>query len=178
MKDIGKKVIIIGSPGSGKSTFSRRLSELTGIPVIHLDKEFWNYGWVETPKEEWAKRHENFISGDQWIIDGNYGGTMDIRIKNADTIICFQLSRGVCILRYLKRVITNLNKIRSDMPEGCPEHLDFKFLKYIWNFNKASGKRNIERLEENKYKHIIIFKRKNDADKYIKALGLHMNGDK
>ena len=170
MNNIGKRIVVIGSPGSGKSTFSRKLSEITGIPLIHLDKEFWNYGWVETPKEEWIKKQENLISGDKWIIDGNYGSTLDIRIEKADTIISFQLSRTMCILSYFKRLITNINKIRPDMPEGCLEKLDFEFMKYIWNFPKISGKRNLEILAGSRDKHIIIFKKRSEANKYIKQL--------
>lgn len=111
MSSIGKRIMVIGSPGSGKSTFSKKLTEKTGIPLIHLDKEYWKYGWVETPREEWIKKQEDLFCGEKWIADGNYGGTMDLRIEKADTIICFKLSRYVCIMRYLKRIITNLNKL-------------------------------------------------------------------
>jgi adenylate kinase family enzyme len=176
MNSIGKRIIVIGSPGSGKSTFSGKLARITGIPLIHLDKEFWNYGWVETPKEEWVRKQENIILDGEWIIDGNYGGTLDRRIEKADTIICFQLNRVICILRYFKRVIVNLNKVRPDMPEGCPEHFDFKFMKYIWNFPKTSGRRNIERLQKSRNKHIIIFKKRNDASKYIRSVLYAING--
>lgn len=170
MNNIGKRIIVIGSPGSGKSTFSTKLAEITGISLIHLDKEFWNYGWVETPREEWIKKQESLISRDEWIIDGNYGGTLDMRIEKADTVICFKLSRVVCILRYFKRVITNIDKIRPDMPEGCPEHFDFQFMKYIWNFPKTSGGRNFEMIQRSTYKHIIVFKKKTEVNKYIYEL--------
>lgn len=170
MNNLGKRIIVIGSPGSGKSTFSRKLAEITGIPLIHLDKEFWNYGWVETPRDEWIKKQESLILEDAWIVDGNYGGTMDIRVKKADTVICFQLNRMVCILSYLKRVITNINKIRPDMPEGCPEKFDFKFMKYIWNFPKTSGRKNFERLERSSDKNIIIFKKRSQANMYLREI--------
>ncbi|MDP4088606.1 MAG: DNA topology modulation protein [Bacillota bacterium] len=170
MNNIGKRIMIIGSPGSGKSTFSRKLAEITQIPLIHLDKEYWNYGWVETPKEEWVKKQEMLITGNEWIADGNYGGTMDMRIERADTIISFELGRVRCLMSYFKRVITNLNRIRPDMPEGCPEKLDFQFVKYIWHFPKASGRRNLERLERNKDKQIIVFKKRSEANKFIKEL--------
>lgn len=170
MNIIGKRIIIIGSPGSGKSTFSRKLAEITGIPLIHLDKEYWSSGWVETPNDEWARKHENLLLGEEWIIDGNYGSTMDKRIDRADTIICFELSRVTCVLRYFKRVFTNINRIRPDMSEGCPEHFDFEFMKYIWNFPKTKGKRNFKKLQGHKDKHIIVFKKRNDANKYIHYL--------
>lgn len=156
MNNIGKRIIVIGSPGSGKSTFSRKLAIISSIPLIHLDKEFWNSGWVETSREEWIEKQSKLISKDRWIVDGNYGGTMDMRIERADTIISFELNRMVCILSYFKRVITNMNKIRPDMPEGCPESFDFQFMKYIWNFNKNSGRRNQIRLKVIRDKQAFI----------------------
>lgn len=167
MNNIGKRIMVIGSPGSGKSTFSRKLSEITGIPLIHLDKEFWNDGWVETPKDQWLEIQKSLIEDDEWIIDGNYGGTIDIRLEKADTVICFELSRLVCLFSYFKRVITNLNRARPDMPEGCNEKLDFEFMKYIWEFPKKSGKRNKDRIEGNRNKQIIIFKNRRESNKYI-----------
>lgn len=164
---MGRRIMVIGSPGSGKSTFSRKLAEVTGIPLIHLDKEFWNDGWVETPKEQWRKKQIDLISGDEWIVDGNYGGTIDVRLGKADTIICFKLSRVVCLFSYFKRVVTNFNKIRSDMPEGCYEKVDFEFMKYIWNFPKMSGQRNLNRIQQIKDKQIVIFNSRREANEYI-----------
>ena len=167
MNNIGRRIMIIGSPGSGKSTFAKELSKITQLPLIHLDKEFWKDGWIETPRQEWVEKQKQLILGDEWIIDGNYGGTMDIRLEKADTIICFKLSRRVCLLSYYKRVITNIGKVRSDMPEGCHEKFDFEFMKYIWNFPKASGKTNIDVLEKNKDKQIIIFKSRKESQQFL-----------
>ena len=167
MTNIGRRIMVVGSPGSGKSTFSRKLTEITGLPLIHLDKEFWNNGWIETPGEEWIKKQKRLISGYEWIVDGNYGGTMDIRLEKADTVICFKLSRAVCLQSYFKRVITNIGKVRPDMPEGCPEKFDFQFMKYIWNFPKKSGQANINRLQKSKVKFIIVFKKRREANRFI-----------
>ena len=159
--------MIIGSPGSGKSTFAGKLSQVTKLPLIHLDKEFWKDGWIETPRQEWIKKQKQLILGDEWIIDGNYGGTMDIRLEKADTIICFKLSRIVCLLSYYKRVITNMGKVRPDMPEGCPEKFDYEFMKYIWNFPKGYGKTNIDVIEKNKDKQIIVFKSRKESQQFL-----------
>ena len=75
-----KRVLVIGSSGAGKSTFSIRLSRETGLELIHLDRLFWNRGWVETPKDRWQEKVENILEGDEWIIDGNYSGTMEMRL--------------------------------------------------------------------------------------------------
>lgn len=167
MNNIGKRIMVIGSPGSGKSTFSIKLSRIIARPLIHLDKEYWNNGWIETPRKEWIEKQRCLISGDEWIVDGNYGGTMDIRLEKADTVICFELSRIVCLMSYFKRVITNINKVRPDMPEGCPEKFDFEFMKYIWNFKGASSQININRIEKSKDKQIIVFKNRRAAKQYI-----------
>ena len=159
--------MVIGSPGSGKSTFSRKLAAITGLPLIHLDKEFWRNGWSETPREEWVNKQKYLISGDEWIVDGNYGGTMDIRLKKADTVICFKLSREVCLLSYIKRVITNVHKVRPDMPEGCPEKFDTEFMKYIWSFPEKSGQENIGKIKKSRDKQIILFKNRRQANHYI-----------
>ena len=82
-----RKIIIIGSGGSGKSTLARKLGEMTRIPVFHLDALYWKPGWVPTPREEWNARVKALVNQDQWIIDGNYGGTLNIRMTEADTII-------------------------------------------------------------------------------------------
>lgn len=174
MKDmrekIGERIIVIGSPGSGKSTFARQLAEITGIKLIHLDKEFWQAGWVETPEEIWRKRQEALMFGDQWIIDGNYNETMDIRLAKADTVIFFDLSRVVCVFSYLKRVITNLGKVRPDMPAGCIEKIEMAFIQYIWNFPKTHRPKIISKLESCQDKQIIIFKRRSEAKFFLKSL--------
>ncbi|WP_461205805.1 DNA topology modulation protein [Clostridium sp. DL1XJH146] len=170
MKNIGKRIVVIGSPGSGKSTFARKLAEIIEIPLVHLDKEYWNAGWVETPRDEWIKKQKNMISAEEWIIDGNYSSTLSMRIEKADTIICFRINRVKCIQGYFKRLITNINKKRPDMAEGCPEKFDFEFMKYIWDFPKKSGKKNIEILEKNKDKQLIIFRSRGEANKFLKEL--------
>lgn len=167
MNNIGKRIMVIGSPGSGKSTFSIKLAEITALPLIHLDKEFWNNGWIETPREAWVKQQKSLIEGVKWIVDGNYGGTMEIRLEKADTVICFKLSRRVCLMSYFKRVITNIGKVRPDMPDGCPEKFDFEFMKYIWNFPKTSGQANINRIEKIKDIKIIVFENRRQAKQFI-----------
>ena len=82
---IGQRILIIGSGGAGKSTLARRLGELTGIPVIHLDAHYWLPGWVVTPKEEWAGKVDALLQGDRWIMDGNFGSTLKQRLVTAQS---------------------------------------------------------------------------------------------
>ncbi len=139
-----KRVLVIGSGGAGKSTFSRRLSELTGIEVIHLDKLHWRVGWIEPPKDEWRNTVEDNLKKESWIMDGNFGGTIDLRLAACDTAILLDLPRTICLYRVLKRRLKYRGTNRPDMSEGCHEKIDYKFLKWIWDYPK----KNYPRVEE------------------------------
>lgn len=133
-------------------------------------KEYWQSGWIETLKDEWVKKQDELTSGSEWIIDGNYGSTMEIRLLKADTVIFFDLKRLVCTIGYIIRVFKNKGKSRPDMPEGCPEKIDIEFIKYIWNFPKVSRKRIISRLIDCSDKKVIVFKKRIEAKKFIENL--------
>lgn len=111
------RIIVIGCGGAGKSTFSRKLSSKLDIPVYHLDKLFWNKGWVETPQEQFDSKIEKIVSKDKWIIDGNYIRTMDIRAKSADTIIFINMPTYLCLYRIFKRRLMYRGKSRPDMAD-------------------------------------------------------------
>jgi adenylate kinase family enzyme len=143
-----KRIAIIGSPGAGKSTFARRLGEITGIEVFHLDRLFWKPGWVATPRSDWIALQQRLVQNESWIIDGNYGATMDIRIQAADTVIFLDFPRRVCLWRVAKRVYRYRGQTRPDMAEGCPEKIDLEFFRYIWGFRKREQEKILQRLEE------------------------------
>lgn len=113
------KIAVIGSGGSGKSTFSRKLGNILNLPVYHLDTMYWNPGWIETPKDKWESVVRELADNDQWIIDGNYRSTMDIRLNSADTIIFLNMSTLLCTYRIIKRRFMFKGKKRPDMTEGC-----------------------------------------------------------
>jgi len=93
------KIAVIGSPGAGKSTLARQLGQVLGSEVFHLDAFYWKPGWVETPKEEWVEIQKKLVTKDSWIIDGNYGSTIEIRLQAAEVIIFLDLPRSVCLWR-------------------------------------------------------------------------------
>ena len=129
-----RRVAIIGSGGAGKSTLARKLGEITGLPVIHLDREYWGPGWTETPTPEWKVRVEHLVKGDEWIIDGNFGGTMEIRLAAADTVVFLDFPRVLCKYRAIKRAVAYRNRTRPDMGPGCREKFDLEFLRWVWQF--------------------------------------------
>lgn len=128
-----KKILIVGRPGSGKTTLAVKLANKLNLPLVHLDKIFWKPGWVEVDRTEFDTRLLAELEKDSWIIDGNYGRTIPLRLKYADTVICFEYPKILCIWRVLKRVTKNFGKSRPDMGENCPEKFDLEFLKFVWN---------------------------------------------
>ncbi len=151
-----KKILVIGSGGAGKSTFSRRLGELTGIEVFHLDKLHWKPNWVEPPKDEWQRIIENLIEKDEWILDGNFGGTIERRLEKCDTAILLDLPRTVCLYRVLKRRLKFHGTNRPDMTVGCNEKIDLEFLGWIWNYPKMNKPRIEEKLKRIESKKMVI----------------------
>ena len=141
-----KKVLVIGSSGAGKSVFSRRLGEITGLPVVHLDRHHWRPGWIEPPKEVWREQVVELLKRDEWIMDGNFGGTMELRLASCDTVIFLDFPRHLCTWRVIKRVITYRGDTRPDLADECPEQFDFAFLKWVWNFPKRSRPVVLERV--------------------------------
>lgn len=129
-----KRVLVIGSGGAGKSTFAIQLAQHTGLPLIHLDAEFWKSGWVETPKDEWEAKVEKLVSQERWIMDGNFGGTMERRIAACDTLIFLDTSRWVCLWRVITRRVRHHGRARPEMTPGCHEKLDGSFLWWVLSY--------------------------------------------
>ena len=153
-----ERIVIIGCGGAGKSTLARQLGEMTGLPVVHLDKLFWHSGWVESTKEEIDEKILRELQKERWIIDGNYMRTMPMRMARCDTVIFLDFSRIACLMGVAKRIITTYGTVRPDMAEGCPERFDLEFLKWVWNFNKSKRENIYRMLNESEGVETIVLK--------------------
>lgn len=163
-----KRIVTIGSGGAGKSTFARQLSEKLNIEVYHLDAILWKPNWVGTPRDEQKRIQYELVEKESWIIDGNYGGTLDIRLNTADTIILLDIHRVICLYRAIKRTFQYRNKTRPDMAEGCEERFDLEFLKWIWKFPKTRRTSILEMLEEiSEEKNVIILSSPKEVKRFI-----------
>jgi len=162
-----KRVVVIGSGGSGKSTFARRLGKATGLGVIHLDSVFWRPNWQRTPKDEWEGKVRDLVKRDAWIMDGNFGGTRAIRLNACDTVILLDLPRPVCMYRVIKRAIVYRGRNRPDMAEGCNEKIDLEFLNWVWNFPKRGRSRILDDLRGLSGKSVYILKSKRQAESFL-----------
>ena len=163
-----KKVIVIGCPGSGKSTFSRALHQITGLPLFHLDMLNWNADKTTVDKAVFRKRLLNTIQKSEWIIDGNYGSTMELRLSACDTVIFLDYPLEVCLNGARER----RGKARTDMPwvENEDDEEDAEFIAFIKNYNSQSRPTVMALLDQYSHKNIYIFKSRNEADEYLKSL--------
>lgn len=160
-----KKVIIIGCPGSGKSTFARRLNSITNLPLFYLDMMFWNKDKTTVSKEMFLHRLENAMSNSEWIIDGNYMSSMEMRIKECDTVFFLDYPTEVCIEGIEKRKGT----VRSDMP-WVENDADDEFIDFVRSFNLKTRFEVICLLEKYSEKNIIVFRSRQESEEYLSLL--------
>ena len=115
---IGRRVLVIGMAGSGKSTFSRALSARTGLPVVHLDLHYWKPGWVKPSESDWREKQRTLLAGDAWIADGNYYETADIPLERADTVVLLDMPWWLSAWRAFVR---GIRRPDGELPAGCAD---------------------------------------------------------
>jgi adenylate kinase family enzyme len=111
---VGRRVVVTGLAGSGKSTLSIALAAKTGLPLIHLDLHFWKPCWVAPSEAEWRDKQRDILAGDAWVADGNYGETLDLRLELADTVVVLDTPWWRCSGRALLRGL----RMPGELPEG------------------------------------------------------------
>ena len=131
-----RRIAVIGSSGSGKSTLSRTLGTLSGLPIVHLDKEYWQPGWTEPDRDGWSARLADLTARPEWIIDGQYGSSLLPRLQRADLAIFLDLPTRVCLWRIARRTIGTYGRVRPDMGAGCPERINLEFLHFVATFRR------------------------------------------
>lgn len=130
-----QRIMIIGGPGSGKSTVARRLGAATGLPVVHIDPMFWAPGWVQRSVDETYAMIEQAVRGPAWIFEGNNTPTLAMRAERADLILFLDLPRRLRMWRLVKRTLRYLGRTRPDMAPGCPERFDIAFFRFAWAYD-------------------------------------------
>lgn len=133
-----KRVIILGLPGSGKTTFALKLAQKLNIPLHHLDRHFFLANWVERPKEDFLSIHQSLLDTPDWILDGNAIHSLPIRYPHADLILYFRFNRLLCLFRLIKRLFTSRSHVQ-DRAHGCREVLTWKLIRYMWTLNARIG---------------------------------------
>ena len=161
-----KKVIVIGCPGSGKTTFAEKLNKSTTLPLYYLDAIWHKSDRTHIPRENFDERIKEIFGTSEWIIDGNYKRTIEMRLKECDTVFLFDLPTEVCI----QGAVDRIGKERYDMP-WIEKELDDEFRQFIENFSEDTLPYIYALLEKyGKEKEIIIFKSREEADRFIEGL--------
>lgn len=143
-----ERVLIIGSNGAGKSTFSYALAEKSGLPLIHIDQLYWRNNWEVTPREEFNKLVTEQAQKPRWIIEGNNIRSLGERLKYADTVFWFEFPPALCVWNVIKRLAKYCGTVRPDMPDQCVCRFDARFLRDVWGFNKKNHTRISEMLNK------------------------------
>ena len=160
-----KKIIVIGCPGSGKSTFSKELHKKIDIPLFHLDMMYWNEDKTTVDKEIFLEQLNNMLQKEAWIIDGNYSSTMELRLQACDTVFFLDYPLSWC----LDGIKSRKGKPRTDLPWIEAED-DAEFLEFIKNYNSVSRPTVLKLLEKYSSKNIFIFRERNEAAEFLDKL--------
>ncbi len=160
------KAIVIGCPGAGKSTFSRNLKDKTGLPLYHLDMLWHKPDKTTISRDAFDARLKTIVSGDKWIIDGNYGRTLEMRFASCDTVFLLDLPVDECLTATASRI----GKPREDFPWTETE-FDEEFRQWILDFPKNEMPAVYELIAKYKQeKTIYIFHTRNDIENYLSLI--------
>jgi adenylate kinase family enzyme len=129
------RILVIGCSGGGKTTLSLKICGRFSLPFVSMDRDFfWLPGWVQRSKTEERALIAAKVAEDRWLMDGTGPSTFDLRLPRADAVIWVRLPRMICIWGVIKRTIRSYGRERLEMARGCPERLDWEFMRYVWNF--------------------------------------------
>lgn len=166
-----KKVLVLGPSGGGKSTFSRKLGELLSLPIVHLDSHYWQENWTPTEREVWREKCRKMADEPEWVMDGNYRSSIDIRLPKADTVIFLDTPTLKSFFRVFKRLMEFRGRVRPELKKGCREKMDWDFFKWILFFNRKNRPEILDLLKsvENDI-DVHILKTEKERDDFLEMM--------
>lgn len=168
-----QRVLVLGSSGSGKSTFAIRLAGITGLPMISIDAVYWQPGWTGPDLATFSQQMTELAQSERWIMDGNYQshGAGELRRSRADTVFWFDLPRHVCMTGILTRIARSYGRVRPEMAPGCPERFDAEFFRYVWTYRAKQRPKLLAYLDDLcSDQSFVTFSRRTEANDYLAAL--------
>ena len=161
-----QRIMVIGCPGSGKSTFAKELAKITSIELIHLDMLYWNKDKTTVDDKTFNERLHLAVNKPCWIIDGNFSSTIEIRLNLCDTVIFLDYPTEVCV----NGVLSRLGKVRGDIPWVEGPEPDEQFMNYVKGFNLNKRPQIVELLKKYSHKKVIVFTGREQASAWLLSL--------
>lgn len=168
-----RRIAVIGCSGAGKSTLAQAIAAATGLPVVHLDQEYWLPCWVEPDRDAWQARLAEIAARPVWVIDGQYGASLTERLRRADLAIFLDLPTRVCLWRIVKRWFHLRGRVRPDMGDGCPEKIDAEFIHWVATFRRLQRPNVVTAINDSGVRTIWLRTRREQA---AFANALHTSG--
>ena len=162
---IGHRILILGCPGSGKSTFARALAAKTGLPLVHLDNVWWRADGTHIPREEFDRALDEILQGEKWIMDGDYSRTYEVRVRAADTVIFLDYPEEVCMAGIIARV----GQKRPDIP-WTESTLDPELVALVQNYVRDNRPALLSLLQKYPDKPALIFTSREEAARWLSDL--------
>lgn len=163
-----RRVIIIGSPGAEKGALARAVSERLKIPCIELERLYWRPGWKKPTTEEWKAQVTELANREEWVMEGTFPSTLDIRVARADWLVFVDAPMPVCFVRKLKQMIRGRKDQKAEPAPGCPPRLDARLLRFIWNFPTSTAPRiNTIIARERRNRTIFILRSKREQEEFL-----------
>ncbi|HEY0122778.1 MAG TPA: AAA family ATPase [Rhizobium sp.] len=132
-----ERILVIGCSGGGKSTLSQKICARLDLPYVSMDREFfWLPGWVKRDKAEERALIAAKVAEERWLIDGTAPSSFDLRLPRTELVLWVRMPRWLCMWGALSRAVRWLGRSRPDMAPGCPERIDWEFLRYIWDWER------------------------------------------
>ena len=172
-----KRVLVIGTTGSGKTTMARKVAEIIDGTALDIDDFLWQPGWVQRPKEEMLAMLVEPLSQERWTLSGNNRKNRDFYWSRADTVIWLNYSFWVVFSRLLMRTIKRVVMKEEVMP-GCVETFHSQFLSkdslLVWFFKTYWHRKKDYRkaINEDKYQHLTVleFRHPRQAKQFLENL--------
>ncbi len=166
-----QRVMIVGQPGAGKSTFARKLGAVTGLPVVHIDHIHWKTGWVERERVEKTALCREVHARPEWIFEGGHSTTWGERLERADTLIWLDRGLALRVWRVVWRTLRQYGKNRPDLPDGCPEQFSAEFYGFIWRTRRSARRRMAALVADAPGdKTVLRFRSNREEDAFLKSL--------
>ena len=162
-----ERAMVIGCPGAGKSTFAKRLHEVTGLPLYYLDMLWHKPDRTTVAREEFDIQLEKLLKRERWILDGNFLRTLEIRLEVCDTAILLDIPLEVCLTSVKKRI----GQVREDMP-WVETEFDPEFKQWIIDFPQNQLPQIYELLKRYQgQKNVVVLRSREEAEWYLRSLG-------